>query len=618
MELLERNRNKYDVLKNYFGYSTFREGQESLIDAIIRGRDVLGIMPTGGGKSICYQIPALMFRGITFVVSPLISLMKDQVMALKSANVPAAYINSSLSYNQILKVYDNLRAGMYKIVYIAPERLEADGFREVAMGLDISMIAVDEAHCVSQWGNDFRPSYLKISRFIASLPVRPIVAAFTATATELVREDITAKLALRSPFRIVTGFDRPNLNFEVHTPRHKKDALLDLVRYRHSKSGIIYCQTRRKVEEICDLLVENGFPATRYHAGLDDLERRQNQEDFVYDRKSIMVATNAFGMGIDKSNVSYVIHFNMPMSLEAYYQEAGRAGRDGAPADCILLYSPSDIQTAKMLIENSEHPEDADEEFVELQKKLDHERLERMIAYCKHMGCLRGNILDYFGEEHGETCGNCLNCRTAFVERDVTTEAKKILSCVKRAKDKLGFSVGMALIVRTLHGSRDKRLAELGLDRLSTYGIMKGESKHLTNDIVNYLCTLGYLGKNTEYGSLFITEMANDVLFGGARVTMKCREEKKSPKPEKGTGNQVQLDSDAGLYEHLRQLRMEIANEQRVPAYVVFSNATLADMAAKKPLDMGEFLCVSGVGEQKARMYGARFIKAIGEYIHRT
>lgn len=608
--------NKYDVLKHYFGYSEFRAGQESLIDAITCGRDVLGIMPTGGGKSFCYQIPALMFRGITFVVSPLISLMKDQVMALKSANVPAAYINSSLTYNQLLKVYDNLRAGMYKIVYIAPERLEAEGFRDLASGLDIAMIAVDEAHCVSQWGNDFRPSYLKIARFISSLPRRPVVAAFTATATELVRDDITEKLGLCVPFRIVTGFDRPNLNFEVHSPRQKKDALIDLIRQRHDKSGIVYCQTRRNVEKICDLLNENGFAATRYHAGLDDGERVRNQEDFVYDRKNIMVATNAFGMGIDKSNVSYVIHFNMPMSLEAYYQEAGRAGRDGAPADCILLYSPSDIQTAKMLLENSDIPEDADEEFVELQRSLDYERLERMIAYCKHTGCLRGNILDYFGEEHGEECGNCLNCRTTFIERDVTTEAKKILSCIKRAKDKLGFSVGMALIVRTLHGSRDKRIGELGLDRISTYGIMAEESRSFINDVVNHLCTLGYIGKNTEYGSIFMTELANDILFGGVTVTMKFKEERRVPKSDKSVSVSEKTVTDSGLYEHLRKLRMEIANEQGVPAYIVFTNATLADMAAKKPLDMGEFLCVLGVGEQKARAYGARFIKAIGEYIH--
>ena len=608
--------NKYDVLKHYFGYSEFRAGQESLIDAITCRRDVLGIMPTGGGKSLCYQIPALMFRGITFVVSPLISLMKDQVMALKSANVPAAYINSSLTYNQLLKVYDNLRAGMYKIVYIAPERLEAEGFRDLASGLDIAMIAVDEAHCVSQWGNDFRPSYLKIARFISSLPHRPVVAAFTATATELVRDDITEKLALCAPFRIVTGFDRPNLNFEVHSPRGKKDALIDLIRQRHDKSGIVYCQTRRNVEKICDLLNENGFAATRYHAGLDDGERVRNQEDFVYDRKNIMVATNAFGMGIDKSNVSYVIHFNMPMSLEAYYQEAGRAGRDGAPADCILLYSPSDIQTAKMLLENSDIPEDADEEFVELQRSLDYERLERMIAYCKHTGCLRGNILDYFGEEHGEECGNCLNCRTTFIERDVTTEAKKILSCIKRAKDKLGFSVGMALIVRTLHGSRDKRIGELGLDRISTYGIMAEESRSFINDVVNHLCTLGYIGKNTEYGSIFMTELANDILFGGVTVTMKFKEERRVPKSDKSAAVSEKTVTDSGLYEHLRKLRMEIANEQGVPAYIVFTNATLADMAAKKPLDMQEFLCVSGVGEQKARAYGARFIKAIGEYIH--
>ena len=607
---------KYDVLKQYFGYSSFREGQEGLIDAILGGSDVLGIMPTGGGKSLCYQIPALMMRGITFVISPLISLMKDQVMALKSANVPAAYINSSLTYPQLLKVYDNLAAGMYKIVYIAPERLEADGFRDIASRLDLSMIAVDEAHCVSQWGNDFRPSYLKITKFISSLPRRPVVAAFTATATELVREDIVEKLDLQSPFRTVTGFDRPNLNFEVHLPKHKKEALVDLLATRREKSGIIYCQTRKNVERICEFLNERGFSATRYHAGLLDEERYENQEDFVYDRKNIMVATNAFGMGIDKSNVSFVIHFNMPMSLEAYYQEAGRAGRDGAAADCILLYSPADITTAKTLIETSELPADADEDRAELQRALDYERLERMIDYCKFSGCLRGKILDYFGEEHAESCGNCLNCRSTFVERDVTVEAKKILSCIKRARDLLGYAVGSVLIVRTLHGSRDKRVTALGLDRLSTYGIMKGEQKSFTNDVVNHLCALGYINKNEEYGSLLLTDRSNDILFGGVSVTMRCKEapeEKTAPKPD---GQKAQIYSDDGLYEHLRRLRTEIANEQGVPAYIIFTNAALADMAAKKPLDMAEFRCVSGVGEQKAKMYGERFLKAIGEYIH--
>ena len=603
---------KYEVLKQYFGYSSFREGQESLIDAVIGGKDVLGIMPTGGGKSICYQIPALIFSGITFVVSPLISLMKDQVMALKNANVPAAYINSSLSYAQLLKVYDNLVAGMYKIVYIAPERLEADGFRDVASRLNISLIAVDEAHCVSQWGNDFRPSYLKIAKFISSLPRRPVVAAFTATATELVREDIVAKLGLMSPFCAVTGFDRPNLNFEVHSPRKKKDFLIELLDSRRDKSGIIYCQTRKNVESVCELLCEQGFSATRYHAGLGDEERQRNQEDFVYDRKSIMVATNAFGMGIDKSNVSFVIHYNMPMSLEAYYQEAGRAGRDGTAADCILLYSPSDIQTAKMLLENSEISDGADEEAIELQKALDYERLERMIEYCKTLGCLRGNILDYFGESHGETCRNCLNCRSELVERDITTEAQKILSCIKRARDMLGYAVGAVLIVRTLHGSRDKRVTALGLDRLSTYGIMKGDRKSETNDIVNYLIELGYINKNEEYGSLLLTEKSNEILFGGVRVTMKCKKETE----EKKKSAQIQNFSDEGLYEHLRKLRMSIANEQGVPAYVVFTNAALADMAAKKPLTIEEFYYVSGVGETKARAYGEKFIRAIGEYIH--
>ena len=611
--------NKYEVLKHYFGYTTFRGGQEQLIDAALDGRDVLGIMPTGGGKSLCYQIPALMFSGITVVVSPLISLMKDQVMALKNVNVAAAYINSSLTFEQLLKVYDNLRLGIYKILYIAPERLESGGFAELARQLPISMIAVDEAHCISQWGNDFRPSYLKIVDFINSLSARPVVTAFTATATEQVREDIEAKLRLRSPLRVITGFDRPNLKFEVRQPRKRSAEILELVDKRRDKSGIIYCMTRSNVEKICTLLEENGFSATRYHAGLDDAERQRNQEDFVYDRKTVMVATNAFGMGIDKSNVSFVIHYNMPMSLEAYYQEAGRAGRDGEPAECILLYSPSDIHTAKTLIEYSEESDAITEEEREKLRRRDYERLNRMIEYCKTTKCLRSNILDYFAQEHKDFCDNCGNCGTVFKQKDITVEAQKVFSCVRRVYSRLGYHVGIAAIVRVLHGSEEKRIVAWGLHELSTYGIMSDVPRTYISDIINYLVDLGYAVKDTTYGALILTDRADAVLFGGERVVMEYREvEPKVSKNKKSKEKQKQQQqvTDSDLYERLRKLRFEIANAQNIPAYIVFSNATLAEMASKKPTAMWEFMEISGVGRTKAELYGDRFIEAIRNYIN--
>lgn len=606
---------KYEVLRHYFGYTAFRGGQERLIDSSLGGCDVLGIMPTGGGKSLCYQIPALMLSGISIVISPLISLMKDQVMALKNAKIAAAYINSSLTYEQLLRVYENLRRGAYKILYVAPERLEAEGFAALARQLPISMIAVDEAHCISQWGNDFRPSYLKIVDFIRSLPRRPVITAFTATATEQVRCDIESKLQLHSPVRVITGFDRPNLNFEVHQPKKKTTELLALADQWRGKSGIVYCMTRSNVEKICALLQENGFSATRYHAGLDDGERHRNQEDFVYDRKTIMVATNAFGMGIDKSNVSFVIHYNMPMSLEAYYQEAGRAGRDGEPADCILLYSPSDIHTAKTLIQHTEEHDAITEEEREELRRRDYDRLNRMIEYCKTTKCLRGNILDYFGQAHEETCGNCGNCHTVFKQKDITIEAQKILSCVKRVYDRLGYSVGIALLVRVLHGSEEKRIISLGLTEISTYGIMKDIPTSEISDMVNYLIDLGYANKDTTFGAVMLTNKAYAVLRGGQRVMMSYKDI--PPKKEKGKGKAkppISMDSSE-LFERLRKLRFAIANEQNVPAYIVFSNATLVDMANKKPTVMWEFMEVSGVGRVKADLYGQRFMAEIKDYV---
>ena len=447
---------KQALLQHYFGYGEFRPGLEELVDGILAGRDVFGIMPTGGGKSICYQLPGLMLPGVTLVVSPLISLMHDQVMALKAAGIPGAYVNSSLTFPQLRAVYRNMLLGKYKIIYVAPERLQSDGFLEAVEQMNISMVAVDEAHCISQWGQDFRPSYLKIGDFIRLLPRRPVIAAFTATATQKVREDVKRILDLRSPVEVGTGFDRPNLWFEGRHPELKDGELLRLLEARKRRSGIVYCATRKSGEQVCQLLTDRGYAATRYHAGLEERERMENQNAFLYDEKTVMVATNAFGMGIDKSNVNFVIHYNMPMSLEAYYQEAGRAGRDGSNADCILLYAPRDGQTARFFIENGSDNEDLTEEQKEVIKKQDYERLEAMVTYCKTRTCLRGWILEYLGQKHPEVCGNCGSCAKEYEKKDITKEAQMILSCVRRIRDHLGYYVGKPTVVRTLPGSREK------------------------------------------------------------------------------------------------------------------------------------------------------------------
>ena len=601
---------KLEVLKRYFGYTSFRTGQDELIDATLSGRDAFGIMPTGGGKSLCYQVPALMLPGITIVISPLISLMKDQVMALKEAGVRAAYINSTLTFKQLLKVYDNLRAGIYKIVYVAPERLMTDGFLQVAMQLPIAMVTVDEAHCVSQWGNDFRPSYLSIIDFINSLPVRPVVSAFTATATEQVRADIIEKLSLNSPLKVVTGFDRPNLRFEVINAQNKRsDVLLKLILSQRDKCGIVYCMTRKRVESVCDFLIKNGINATRYHAGLELEERQKNQEDFVHDRKTVIVATNAFGMGIDKSNVSYVIHFNMPLSLEAYYQEAGRAGRDGSEALCTLLYSPSDIMTARTLLEHSEENEMISEEERERQLQLDRRRLERMIEYCKTTKCLRRTILEYFGQDSEGDCDNCSNCAATFDKKDITLDAQKIISCIIRIRDLLGYYVGSALVVRVLREGGDQRIQSLGLTALSTYGIMKNASRGEVNDMIAALCDQGYLRQDRIHGSIEPMEKARRILSGKDSVYMEYKVEEKNAKKKPS------VTSQNTLFEKLRTLRQTIATKQGVPAYIVFSNATLEEMAKLRPVNEGELLEVPGVGRKKADLYGEQFIKLIREYV---
>ena len=604
---------KTQLLQRIFGYSQFRPGQEALIDGVLSGRDVFGIMPTGGGKSMCYQLPALLLPGVTVVVSPLISLMRDQVMALKAAGVSAAYINSTLSYPQMQAVYRNLLAGQYKIAYVAPERLDTPSFVSLAEKLNISFLAVDEAHCISQWGQDFRPSYLRIVQFIQSLPRRPVIGAFTATATQQVREDVERILGLNDPVRTITGFDRPNLYFEVRRPELKDRELQRLLTERRGKSGIIYCATRKKVESVCERLQDLGFSATRYHAGLEEAERTANQEDFLYDRKLIMVATNAFGMGIDKSNVSFVIHYNMPKSMESYYQEAGRAGRDGTEADCILLYSGADVQTARFMINNGSDNEELDPAQKEIVRKQDLERLEAMVGYCKTNTCLRGYILEYFGQKHPELCGNCGNCQGVYQEVDITREAQMILSCVKRIHDKLGYWVGINLVGQTLRGSRDKRVMELGLDSLSTYGLLKDRTRSDIHAMIDHLEAEGYLQSEQEYQTIFLTPQASQVLFQGKKVLQKV--ELEPVQPAQSLGVSKLPGEDADLFDVLKELRMKLARESAVPAFVIFSNATLTDMARKKPRTMSQFKKVSGVGEIKAAWYGEAFLERIREYL---
>ena len=603
---------KTRFLKHYFGHDAFRNGQEPLIDAMMAGRDALGVMPTGAGKSVCYQLPAVMLPGTTLVVSPLISLMKDQVAALTAMGIPAAYINSMLSSEEYTEVLRRAGHGAYKILYVAPERLMTAGFQRFCQSLSVPLVAVDEAHCVSQWGQDFRPSYLNIAGFIQGLPRRPVVGAFTATATDAVKSDIIKLLTLKAPLCVTTGFDRPNLYFDVKKPKDKFGWVLDYVRRHGEQAGIVYCATRKAVDQTCQKLVQHGISATRYHAGLADDERRRNQEDFVYDRRRVMVATNAFGMGIDKSNISFVLHYNMPKNIESYYQEAGRAGRDGSAAQCVLLFSAGDVQTAKYLINAPFENEALSEKEQQAVRRQDMERLRQMTGYCKTSGCYRHFLLRYFGESSRERCGSCGNCTAQTRQTDITVEAQKILSGVARVERRFPGSLGTTLIVRMLRGSREQRVRQLALDDLPTYGIMRDTDRMKIREYIDALVEQGYLVQTTgSFPVLLTTDRAWEVLRGEARVAYASREARAEPIARRGMAERRAFASEDSLFEALRGLRAELAKAESVPAYVVFSNATLADMAVKRPADMVDLMDVSGVGEYKAARYGRAFLEAI-------
>lgn len=626
----------YRVLKQYFGYGSFRPGQEELIGGILDGRDVFGIMPTGSGKSLCFQIPALLMGGITLVISPLISLMTDQVAALNQAGIHAAYLNSSLTAVQYERALNLARAGRYPIIYAAPERLATKEFLDFALHAEISMVAVDEAHCVSQWGQDFRPSYLKIPEFIGKLKRRPVVSAFTATATKEVRQDITRILNLQEPVMVTTGYDRPEIYMSVETPKNRYDALVKFADARPDQCGIVYCLTRKQVEEVCDKLRADGFSATRYHAGLSDAERKRNQDDFIYDRSLIMVATNAFGMGIDKSNVRYVVHYSMPKSIEAYYQEIGRCSRDGEPGECVLFYSGQDVITNQLFIDNNQENLELDAETRALVQERDRERLKKMTFYCFTNECLRDYILRYFGEYHGNYCGNCKNCMTQFSTVDVTEPARTMCRCVEACRGRYGTTV----LLDTLRGADTAKIRQYHMKENPCYGALSKIPVYRLRQILNHLLLKEYLWTTPDdYALVKLGEKGKTLLIEGDTaaepVEMKLAvvpertakagngdAEKagtsaggKGRKRKKTAGGIVLEEQDEILFEKLRELRMDLAKQEKVPPYIVFSDKTLVHMCAVKPGTREEMLSVTGVGEFKYDKYGKQFLECITQGI---
>ena len=593
----------YELLKKHFGYSEFRTGQKDIIQHILNGQDTLAIMPTGAGKSICYQIPAMIFPGTTIVISPLISLMKDQVDNLNQVGIPGAFINSSLSNNEYSQTIQNASLGMYKIIYVAPERLDSEDFKHLLSTIQISMVAIDEAHCVSQWGHDFRPSYTQIADIILNMKIRPIVTAFTATATEIVKNDIINILHLNNVFTLTTGFDRPNLTFKVETPVSKRDFVFNYIFKKKNTSGIIYCLTRKLVDDLYEDLNSKNYKVSKYHGGMTEKQRTENQNDFVFDRTDLMVATNAFGMGIDKSNIRFVLHYNMPQDLESYYQEAGRGGRDGGQAECILLFNRSDIITNKFLIEQGSLNFDHTNEY---------KKLNDIIDFCNTDKCLRKYILEYFGETVTfDYCNNCSNCDSDIETTNITLDAQKIFSCIKRMHERFGSGI----VTDVLKGSNTSKIRTMGFNELSTYGIMSDYSKDTIRDLISFLIAENYINSvGDQYPILSLAPSAMDVLFSGRQVFIKRKIEKININT-KNYDTYTDKNIDHTLFEILLNLRREIAKTQNVPPFMIFPDTTLKQMASSYPINSESMLLISGVGNVKIKAYGEKFINTIKKYV---